>query len=289
MNSQISDKQAYEFTSKNGDKFVVQFLWDGEDCLNPREEFSNMAHMICFDGYGDEHKYETIYEFWKDLVRNNVPSEELITRAKENKIPKVEIKQNTEKPERWDIYSQFGWHDSEMVLYYEGVHESLLDDYIIDSIFEEDLEKLAVEYVAVLPLWIYEHGGATISCGERSYPYNDRWDSHCSGYIYMTKEEAGNSDDWREIAEKIMKAEVKQYDQYLTGDIWRYKIFEETSDGLDEIDSCWNFFGDDIYENGMIEYIDDKLTGFDTAFRRGKLKEGSIEEKITVEYQFVSV
>lgn len=267
MNSQISDKQAYEFTNDNGDKFVVQFLWDGEDCLNPREELSNMAHMICFDGYGDEHKYENTYEFWKDLVRNNVPSEELITRAKENKIPKVEIKQNTENPERWDIYSQFAWNDSEMVLDYEGVHESYLDDYIIDSIFEEDLEKLALEYVAVLPLW----------------------DSHCSGYIYMTKEEAGNSDDWREIAEKIMKAEVKQYDQYLTGDVWRYKIYEETSDGLDEIDSCWNFFGDDIYENGMIEYIDDKLMGFDTAFRRGKLKEGSIEEKITVEYQFVSV
>ena len=289
MNSQISDKQAYEFTSKNGDKFVVQFLWDGEDCLNPREEFSNMAHMICFDGYGDEHKYESTYEFWTDLVRSNVPSEELITRAKENKIPKVEIKQNTENPERWDIYSQFAWHDSEMVLDYEGVHESYLDDYIIDSIFEEDLEKLALEYVAVLPLWIYEHGGATISCGERSYPYNDRWDSHCSGYIYMIKEEVGNSDDWREIAEKIMKAEVKQYDQYLTGDVWGYKIYEETSDGLDEIDSCWIFLGDDIYENGMIEYIDDKLTGFDTAFRRGKLKEGSIEEKITVEYQFVSV
>ena len=62
MNSQISDKQAYEFTGNNGDKFVVQFLRDDEDCLNPRREFSNMAHMICFDGYGDKHKYENTYE-----------------------------------------------------------------------------------------------------------------------------------------------------------------------------------------------------------------------------------
>ena len=42
---------------------------------------------------------------------------------------------------------------------------------------------------------------------------------------------------WKARAENVLKNDVKEYDNYLTGEVYGYRCFE----GLDEIDSCWGF------------------------------------------------
>jgi len=46
----------------------------------------------------------------------------------------------------------------------------------------------------------------------------------------------------REKAEALMRAEVAEYDQYLTGDIWCARIEDREGETLD---SCCGFFGSD--------------------------------------------
>ena len=47
------------------------------------------------------------------------------------------------------------------------------------------------------------------------------------------------------MVEKVLRGEVKVYDQYLQGDVYGYVI--EDADG-EEIDSSWGYYGDDIID-----------------------------------------
>lgn len=105
-----------------------------------------------------------------------------------------------------------------------------------ESLSEED--RPAVE----LPLYLYDHGGITMSTSSFSYP----WNSGQVGFIYMTaleirREFAGDE----EQARKRLQQEVKDYDDYLTGNVWGYRIERKMPCGhWEETDSCWGFYGD---------------------------------------------
>lgn len=97
--------------------------------------------------------------------------------------------------------------------------------------------------VVVLPLYLYDHSGITISAG----PFSCSWDSGQVGFIYTTEEKIKswwNAEEvTKELLEKVetqLTSEVSVYDQYLTGDVYGYKILDQ--DG-EELDSCWGFFG----------------------------------------------
>jgi hypothetical protein len=102
-----------------------------------------------------------------------------------------------------------------------------------------------------MPLFLYDHSGITMSTGN----FGDRWDSGQVGVIFVSKERlkeegvlgdsewrekyhAGKSDE--EIVQTILKAEVSEYDDYLTGNVWGYqvKVYEDVEN------SCWGFYGD---------------------------------------------
>lgn len=116
----------------------------------------------------------------------------------------------------------------------------------------DDMKKAIVEennVGVILPLYLYEHGGLTISTS----PFSCVWDSGQIGWIYCTKEQM--SEDWiklsgQEPSERckiLLEGEVKTYDQYLTGDVYGYKVFKaETCDKgcehEEELDSCWDYY-----------------------------------------------
>jgi hypothetical protein len=59
----------------------------------------------------------------------------------------------------------------------------------------------------------------------------------------------------RSKAINLMIAEVKTYDQYLTGEVYGYSI--EPTDKNKSIecdDSCWGFYGYDHEKSGLMEY-----------------------------------
>lgn len=108
----------------------------------------------------------------------------------------------------------------------------------------------------IMPLYLYDHSGITISTGS----FNDRWDSGQIGFIFITKERIdrelkGNT----ERAKEVLFAEVKTYDQYLRGDIYRFILRDkpcEKCGGPGEIlDSCYGFYGDNLVDNGIVDNL----------------------------------
>ena len=112
-----------------------------------------------------------------------------------------------------------------------------------------DVKGSGERIVAILPLYLYEHGGMTMRCGA----FADPWDSGQVGWGYVTASQAeemgckpgskrgdGGTYD-KAYFEGIIRAEVAVYDDYLTGRCYGYVVCDE--DG-DELDSCWGFVGD---------------------------------------------
>jgi hypothetical protein len=118
----------------------------------------------------------------------------------------------------------------------------------------------------ILPLYLYDHSGITMnttgfSCG---------WDSGQVGWIFVTKEQVRKEYDVkyitqkiREKVKKVLEAEVKVYDQYLTGDVYGYQVCEVDEDGNEgeEVSSCWGYYGEEECINDakrIVEYYSKK-------------------------------
>lgn len=146
--------------------------------------------------------------------------------------------------------------------------------FAIDNISDEDqeaIDKISFSYgsndmvtainilrkydaAVVLPVHAYIHGGITIS----TTPFSDRFDSGQLGWIFAGGKEvdafkeswspawreeyyAGKSD--KEILETFLVSEVKEYDDYLCGNVYGYEV---DIDGA-VVESCWNYIGDEKY------------------------------------------
>jgi len=108
---------------------------------------------------------------------------------------------------------------------------------------DEYLEDLP-EGTVILPLYLYDHSGITMSTS----PFSCPWDSGQVGFIYVTPDEhVGITAD---EAKGSLIHEVKTYDTYLRGEIYYYEVERGVvcSHGdthWEHVDSCGGFFGDD--------------------------------------------
>lgn len=132
----------------------------------------------------------------------------------------------------------------------------------------DEMEKSIIknENVGViLPLYLYDHSGITISTS----PFSCNWDSGKIGFIFISKEkmlkEYGGKIVTQTLKDKVegyLKSEIEIYDQYLTGDVYGYRVSEVTtcSEGHEhetEIDSCWGYYGQEecmLEGVGIVEY-----------------------------------
>lgn len=131
------------------------------------------------------------------------------------------------------------------------------------SDFLEWYKENKKDVTVILPLFLYDHSGISMSVG-RNYPYNDPWDSGQVGFIFAPREAVLKEYSVKRVSaairakvEKILLQEVETYDQYLRGDVYGYQLFRidnpdefdpDNDDPVDygeEIDSCWGYYGDD--------------------------------------------
>ena len=140
-----------------------------------------------------------------------------------------------------------------------------LGDYDLSKEHEpKDYYKLEKRKdVVILPLYLYDHSGITMN----TTGFSCRWDSGQVGFIYVTHEEIrkefGVKRVTKELREKVkgyLKGEVDVYDQYITGDVYYFSIYQKETCNLgcehEEFeDSCGGFFGDDIKENGILDNL----------------------------------
>lgn len=119
-----------------------------------------------------------------------------------------------------------------------------------DVASDEELREIAEDpRNLVLPVYIYDHSGVTINTTGFSCP----WDSGMVGLIFMTKAKAAREwtcGDAEAKALRCLRSEVECLDQYLTGQVYGYRVFDP--EGV-EIDSCWGYFGpvEDCLESGI--------------------------------------
>lgn len=139
------------------------------------------------------------------------------------------------------------------------------------------------DLVLIKQINLYDHSGITVSTSN-GYPYNDRWDAGCVGFIYVTKktifDECGDitEENWKELADTYLEGEMETYDQYLRNEVYSFTLEEkvhyrnETTcphcgevikvdeyDDYEEVDSCCGFYGDCLEENGILDNISGDL------------------------------
>jgi len=213
------------------------------DPSNPRTDWDcHAGRMICWHrryNLGDEHSYDC-----EDFLRD------LAFEACEGLEDRVDHLEN-------EVYSK---------LYNRGFDNGRDDPHeYACRLISNKIDKLvdcALHTYVILPLYLYDHSGITMSTGQFSCP----WDSGQVGYIVCDNETIQrefNGD--RGKAEKCLEAEVATYDDYLTGNVYGFIVEEREEceecghDEWEEIDSCWDFYGDDVRTNGIADHLDADL------------------------------
>jgi hypothetical protein len=136
-------------------------------------------------------------------------------------------------------------------------HEYNSDNYSSWNEMKKAIQK--DKTCVILPLYLYDHSGITIS----TKPFSCQWDSGQVGWIVVSKEKVRKEYGVKYITYKILdrvkrvlEAEVKTYDQYLTGDVYGYRISKITKCELgheheEELDSCLGFYGNEAEAEGI--------------------------------------
>jgi hypothetical protein len=134
-----------------------------------------------------------------------------------------------------------------------------------DGVSIEDAPSQDDDDYVMLPVYMYEHGGCTISTS----PFSCPWDSGQIGWIWCSfenaKEHLQNPDvTYDDIAEQL-KSEIKIYDTFIRGDVFGF-ILEEAiycehskRTEWDVIESCWGFLGYNHIDNGMVEHLPEEV------------------------------
>jgi hypothetical protein len=154
-----------------------------------------------------------------------------------------------ESPRDWDnMGKMICFHKRDN---YGDKHNIKSDDYDSWEEMEKDLRENHDAHT-ILPIYMYEHSGVTISTS----PFSDYFDSGRLGLIYCTNadakelEQTYSGQDIAERAEVLLKGEIETYNQYLSGDIYGYRIFkiskcDQGHEHQEQLDSCWGYYGED--------------------------------------------
>jgi len=221
------------------------FIVEDNDARSPREENDNFGTMVAFHkryNLGDERKCSEPEDFLRDLCYDTTPSGEIVALALENKLDYLRFAPDEEDKA---IYHLMVYDDNYKKWYREDTFDSPpseIEDEVANSIIEwtriPDLVELAGKHNVILPVYLYDHSGLTINTTGFSCP----WDSGQLGWIYAThesviKEYGAVTPETLEKAENLLRSEVEEYDLYLTGQCYGFKLYE----GHNEINSCWGF------------------------------------------------
>ena len=136
------------------------------------------------------------------------------------------------------------------------------DHRITQSSFDEYLEEAKIDpsTIVSLPLYLLDHSGLSVSTKD----FGDKWDSGCVGVIFTTYDKIADeygdvSDENIARAAEVLEQEVQEFNSYLQGDVYGFRLLEKKGDKWEEIEACWGFVGDDIQTNGVLDNLEPYL------------------------------
>lgn len=217
---------------------------------NPRTDYDNFGKLVCWSrrhSLGDEHNFDDTSELFKELIRKTLSADEVINYAKKGGSKSAKLQYDRSAKE-WVLSSNNNIFDkwfTEYTFFPKTLKDSdMVKECILECLADNDLKELADRNNVILPVYIYDHSGITISCSH-TYPYNDRWDAGQVGWIYADYDDIKNeygavNTENIEKAKEVLVSEVSTYDDYLRGNAYGYII---EKDGV-EVASCWGYLGD---------------------------------------------
>lgn len=132
------------------------------------------------------------------------------------------------------------------------------DDY--DS-WDDVRDELWKDYNWVFPVYMLDHGGTKLSLR----PFNDKWDSGQVGFVCLSESDVFSNfalgTDWDEKARQVIESEFEEYENWMSGNVFGFRLFEETQEI--ECDQQWGFIGDHDTSGIITELkaeLKDKLT-----------------------------
>ena len=138
----------------------------------------------------------------------------------------------------WDnIGKMYCWHRS----------YNLGDKHNYENL--DDIKADHSDILLILPIFMYDHSGITISHGA----FSCQWDSGQIGWHIVTKSGikamCGDDDKYYTEAKckEYLEGELKTYDHYVTGAVYGYNI-EGVEDG-----ALFGFYGYDHEESGLMD------------------------------------
>ena len=258
-------------------KYALVIVQD-DDPLNPRKDYDNLGKMICWHSrydLGDKHDFEDPISFLRNLYRNSIEDHgaELINYLISGQSKSAALKHNDETKE-WDLYVVtayriLGEQTPPAMEVSSSAPESQLGEYgwffddMLEALSSADLIALINKHkdIVLLPLFLYDHSMLSISTGSFiGRAQHAEWDSGMVGFIYadhdMILSNFGTCNDSDiEKTKEVLEAEVKEYDHYLQGEVYGYRVYKYG----DETDSCWGFVGDiEDVKKDIRDCIDDE-------------------------------
>lgn len=196
--------------------------------------------------------------------------------------------EDAESPRQWDNlgvmacwHSRYNLGDDRKKVYENTPAAEWLEPWGPRGLNPDEWIKTVPKGSVILPLYLYDHSGITMSTGSFSCP----WDSGQVGWIVATPWAIRKNfmverltKQHLETTEEELKSEVRVYDQYLTGAVWGFVFSKhlchhprhttpcdadckscqmECGPANYETveDSCWGFFGEDLKETGLEDSV----------------------------------
>jgi len=155
------------------------------------------------------------------------------------------------------------WDNLTIIATLEQNHSTIGDFQFKSS---DELNEFVKDQGAIysMPLYIYDHSGISLYCGNDTipYPFNDQWDAGCIGMVFTTKKRLeGMEKTPRSKIIDLMKSELETYSHYLNGNVYGYRLLKwsqckSCDQELDqEVDSCYGFYGYDFDKNGLYDAV----------------------------------
>lgn len=208
------------YVASNGTKTAV--ILQDTDPENPRDPSyqENLGNMVCWHkryNLGDKHNWDDPIDFAQDLALKNTNWSELLQYIKDGHTKDLRLMPEGEgyQLQYRSMFDNNKWSDMDGFKFPADFSDSaaiskrVWDEAqgeitdVLKEMYTPELIALCKDKVAILPLYLYDHSGLTMSTSD----FGDRWDSGCVGFIYMDKDtamkEIGMAGDEVRIAQAI--------------------------------------------------------------------------------------
>lgn len=207
-----------ETLTSNDDSGIRAHVYYADCPYDPREEFDHLGRMVC---------WHSRYKLGDEQPRQD-PAAWMACLLDEPSCPHCEgtgeLACDPENPD--EIPAECPHCD--------GLGRVTADD---------DLYEIMQKDYFVFPLYLYDHSGLALQMA----PFTCPWDSCQVGFIYMSKSRAAKEFALHESSPQLLKAvehyfegEVKEYSDYLNGEVFGYVVEDENGEILD---SCGGYYG----------------------------------------------